>query len=130
VLEFILPILFIIYSLIDTWLENIINIFNDEKPQLVNENLLNRDLHLYKDISKWFSNNNVLSIFYPLILGIKSFSLVFLFILIRASYPRLRFDKLMSCCWTELLPLTIAIILFVPCISFLYNIIIYNVHLI
>jgi hypothetical protein len=36
----------------------------------------------------------------------------------------------MSCCWTELLPLTIAIILVIPCISFLYNIIIYNVYLI
>jgi NADH-ubiquinone oxidoreductase chain 1 len=60
----------------------------------------------------------------------KSFTLVFLFILIRASYPRLRFDKLMSCCWTELLPLTIAIILFIPCVSFLYNIIIYNIYII
>jgi NADH-ubiquinone oxidoreductase chain 1 len=132
VLEFILPILFIIYSFIDTLLESI-NIFFEysEKPQVVNQNLSNEDLFvLYKDIYKWFSKNNVMSLLYPLNLGMKSFSLVFLFILIRASYPRLRFDKLMSCCWTELLPLTISIILFVPCISFLYNIVIYNVYII
>jgi len=49
-------------------------------------------------LSETLSNNNILSILYPLNLGIKSFTLVFLFILIRASYPRLRFDKLMSCC--------------------------------
>jgi hypothetical protein len=36
----------------------------------------------------------------------------------------------MSCCWTELLPITIGIILFIPCVSFLYNIVIYNIHVI
>jgi len=44
------------------------------------------------------SNNNLLSLLYPTSLGIKTLFLVFLFILIRASFPRLRFDKLMSCC--------------------------------
>jgi NADH-ubiquinone oxidoreductase chain 1 len=45
-----------------------------------------------------FISNNVLSIMYPLNLSTKSSALVFLFILIRASFPRLRFDNLMSCC--------------------------------
>jgi len=49
-------------------------------------------------LSEILSNNNILSVLYPANLGMKSFTLVFLFILIRASYPRLRFDKLMSCC--------------------------------
>jgi len=72
------------------------------------------------------SNNNLLSLLYPTSLGIKTLFLVFLFILIRASFPRLRFDKLMSCCWTELLPMVIGIILIIPCITFLHNIIIFN----
>jgi NADH-ubiquinone oxidoreductase chain 1 len=55
---------------------------------------------------------------------------VFLFIWVRASFPRLRFDKLMSYCWTELLPIVIAIIIFVPCIIFVSNILLYNVSLI
>ena len=128
ILGFILPIIFIISSFIDTLVENIMNIFYSkaEVSQFSNDIKESKIV----DLSTIFSNNNVLSVLYPLNLGIKSFSLVFLFILIRASYPRLRFDKLMSCCWTELLPLTIAIILFVPCISFLYNIVIYNVYLI
>jgi NADH-ubiquinone oxidoreductase chain 1 len=50
--------------------------------------------------------------------------------LIRASFPRLRFDNLMSCCWTELLPITIGIILAIPCVSFLCNIVIYNIYII
>jgi NADH-ubiquinone oxidoreductase chain 1 len=133
ILEFIMPIILILYSIIDTLIDNISNINNifDNKAEvsqiLNNIKYESKNVNL-KSISEISSNNNIFSLLYPLILGIKSFSLVFLFILIRASYPRLRFDKLMSCCWTELLPLTIAIILFVPCISFLYNIIIYNVY--
>jgi NADH-ubiquinone oxidoreductase chain 1 len=114
--EFIFPIVYILYTL----LENIFNISNEVIINVYNITY----------ISEILSNNSILSILYPLNLGMKSFTLVFLFILIRASYPRLRFDKLMSCCWTELLPLTIAIILVIPCIAFLYNIIIYNVNLI
>jgi NADH-ubiquinone oxidoreductase chain 1 len=136
VLEFIMPIIVVVYSFINMLLDYIMNI-NNIFDTFYNKAEVSQILYNIKDetksvnlekISEIFSNNNLLSLIYPLVLGIKSFSLVFLFILIRASYPRLRFDKLMSCCWTELLPLTIAIILFVPCISFLYNIIIYNVY--
>lgn len=63
----------------------------------------------------------ILSFFYSLILSFKSFFLVFTFIWVRASYPRIRFDQLMSYCWTELLPVTIAIIIFIPCILFIWN---------
>jgi NADH-ubiquinone oxidoreductase chain 1 len=101
-LQFVLPIIFIIYSFIDTLFENIINIFSNkyEVSQVlynIKDEVVSKKVNL-DNISAILSNNNVLSILYPLNLGIKSFSLVFLFILIRASYPRLRFDKLMSCC--------------------------------
>jgi len=50
------------------------------------------------------------------IFGIKVSSILFLFIWVRATFPRLRFDQLISICWTSLLPLTIAFILTVPAI--------------
>lgn len=75
-------------------------------------------------------NNLLLSFIYSSSLSLKSYMLVFLFIWVRASFPRLRFDKLMSYCWTELLPTIIAIIIFVPCIIFVRNILLYNVSLI
>jgi NADH-ubiquinone oxidoreductase chain 1 len=56
--------------------------------------------------------------------------MVFLFILVRASYPRLRFDRLMAYCWTDLLPITIAIIIFIPCIVLINNALLFNVSLI
>jgi len=51
-----------------------------------------------------------------LMLGIKTCVYVFIFIWVRASYPRIRFDQLMSYCWTILLPIVIAFIIIIPCI--------------
>jgi NADH-ubiquinone oxidoreductase chain 1 len=51
-----------------------------------------------------------------LMLGIKTCVYVFIFIWVRASYPRIRFDQLMSYCWTVLLPIVIAFIIIIPCI--------------
>jgi len=39
--------------------------------------------------------------------GVKVCFILFLFILVRASLPRFRFDTLMLFCWTDLLPLTL-----------------------
>jgi len=50
------------------------------------------------------------------IFGIKVSSILFLFIWVRATFPRLRFDQLISICWTSLLPLTIAFIITIPAI--------------
>ena len=92
--------------------------------------IYNNDYINYFLFSISIENGNILSIINPAVLSIKSLILVFLFILVRASYPRLRFDKLMSYCWTELLPNTIAIIIAVPCISYLFNALIYNISII
>lgn len=51
-----------------------------------------------------------------LILGLKTCVMIFTFIWVRASFPRIRFDQLMSYCWTILLPIIIAFIVVLPCI--------------
>jgi NADH-ubiquinone oxidoreductase chain 1 len=55
--------------------------------------------------------------------------MIFIFIWARASFPRIRFDQLMSFCWTILLPLVIAFIILVPCILYSFEIIPSNVYL-
>jgi len=57
-------------------------------------------------------------IFYGLCLAIKACILIFVFIWARASFPRIRFDQLMSFCWTILLPIVIAFIVLIPCIVY------------
>ena len=53
--------------------------------------------------------------YFIVLLGIKSSTMVFIFIWVRASFPRIRFDQLMSFCWTVLLPLLFAFIIWIPC---------------
>lgn len=60
---------------------------------------------------------------YSLMLGLKSCALIFTFIWVRASFPRIRFDQLMSFCWTVLLPIVIALIILVPCLVYSLSII-------
>jgi len=66
---------------------------------------------------------------YGLSLGLKSSIMIFIFIWIRASFPRIRFDQLMSFCWTVLLPIVIAFIILVPCILYSFDIIPSNINL-
>ena len=62
-------------------------------------------------------------------LGLKACIMIFVFIWARASFPRIRFDQLMSFCWTILLPLVIAFIILVPCILYSFDIIPSNISL-
>ena len=64
-----------------------------------------------------------------LILGLKSCIMIFIFIWARASFPRIRYDQLMSFCWTILLPLVIAFIILFPCILYNFEIMSTNVSL-
>ena len=64
-----------------------------------------------------------------LTLGIKTIIMIFVFIWARASFPRIRFDQLMSFCWTILLPIVIAFIILIPCIIYCLNIIPVNISL-
>ena len=66
---------------------------------------------------------------YGISLGLKSSIMIFVFIWVRASFPRIRFDQLMSFCWTILLPVVIAFIVLVPCIQYSFEIIPNNISL-
>jgi len=77
----------------------------------------------------YFSNPLVEGLLYGLTLGVKSCIMIFTFIWVRASFPRIRFDQLMSFCWTVLLPIVIAFIILVPCILYSFEIIPSNLAL-
>lgn len=62
-------------------------------------------------------------------LALKTSILIFIFIWVRASFPRIRFDQLMSACWTILLPIIIAYIILIPCIVLGLNILSCNLSL-
>lgn len=64
-----------------------------------------------------------------LTIGLKSCVMVFIFIWVRASFPRIRFDQLMSFSWTILLPIVIAFIVLVPCIIYSFDTIPSNICL-
>lgn len=66
-------------------------------------------------------------IVYGVILGIKSCIMIFTFIWVRASFPRIRYDQLMSYCWTILLPIVISLIILIPCILYSIEIIPCNI---
>nr|YP_010632405.1 NADH dehydrogenase subunit 1 [Lepraria vouauxii]WBP63123.1 NADH dehydrogenase subunit 1 [Lepraria vouauxii] len=66
---------------------------------------------------------------YGLTLGLKTCIMIFIFIWARASFPRIRYDQLMSFCWTILLPLVIAFIILFPCVLFSFEIISSNIYL-
>jgi NADH-ubiquinone oxidoreductase chain 1 len=62
-----------------------------------------------------------------LVIGVKACIMIFVFIWARASFPRIRYDQLMSYCWTVLLPIVIAFIILVPCILYSFDIIPCNI---
>lgn len=55
------------------------------------------------------------------VLGFKIVIVVFFYIWVRASFPRFRYDQLMSLCWKELLPLVFAYILFTICLFYTFD---------
>lgn len=58
----------------------------------------------------------------PINLALKTVLLIFVFIWVRASFPRIRFDQLMSVCWTVLLPVIIAFVILIPCLTWSFYI--------
>lgn len=76
-----------------------------------------------------FINSLVPGVIYGLNLGLKTCIMIFIFIWARASLPRIRFDQLMSFCWTVLLPIVIAFIILVPCLLYSFEIIPTNITL-
>ena len=68
-----------------------------------------------------FVNNTVLNT-QAIILGIKTCLFCFLFVLIRATLLRTRYDQLIDLCWLNLLPLAVAFIILVPSILVSFDI--------
>ena len=77
-----------------------------------------------------FSDPLIEGLLYGLSLGVKSCIMIFTFIWARASFPRIRFDQLMSLCWTVLFPVVIDFVILVPCILYSFYIIGTNIPLI
>jgi NADH-ubiquinone oxidoreductase chain 1 len=67
------------------------------------------NISLYNNLLNYLFNNFI----YAFFLGIKVCILLFIFIWVRASFPRLRFDQLLSLCWTIFLPIVFAFMIFI-----------------
>jgi NADH-ubiquinone oxidoreductase chain 1 len=99
-----------------------------EKQKLINTNVE----QFYKELLSIKIDQSypaLQNLFYGLILSTKSCFLVFAFIWVRASYPRIRFDELMTYCWTILLPIVIGFIILIPCILYSFDTLPTNVSL-
>jgi NADH-ubiquinone oxidoreductase chain 1 len=120
---------------------NIFIIFNDYNNyiwfntkhkivELVEILYLSENYNFFSYVVKNITNNNlILSLTYALSISIKSMILIFFFIWIRASFPRIRYDQLMSFCWTKLLPIIIGIIILIPCFIYFSESIVFNTWL-
>jgi len=86
--------------------------------------------NIYTETNISFVNTLLDGLISSLMLGIKSCLLIFVFIWARASLPRIRFDQLMSYCWTVLLPIVIAFIILIPCVVYSLSLIPTNFYLI
>ena len=80
----------------------------------------------YYSLKSFVSNFSQSGLFYGIIIGLKSSFFVFVFIWVRASFPRIRFDQLMSFCWTVLLPLLFAFIVILPCTLYVFDAFVLN----
>jgi len=96
----------------------IVNITNISKEHFINE------------FSLYYKSYILKNMIFSLSLGIKSCILIFSFIWVRASYPRIRFDELMTYCWTILLPILIGFIIFIPCLMYSFEILPITISLI
>jgi len=95
-------------------------------PYLILTKYISGDNYMY--ITENGSNYNLFSLtnidiitvatIFGIAMGIKTCIMIFTFIWARASFPRIRYDQLMSYCWTVLLPIVIAFIIIVPCILY------------
>jgi NADH-ubiquinone oxidoreductase chain 1 len=141
----IMPIIYILYlinivtifiiSIVDYIITFVIqnhSSFIDVNNAYYNINNLNINIFIENIFSNWdyaYEYSILLSLLPSAILAIKSCIMIFIFIWARASFPRIRFDQLMSFCWTVLLPLVVAFILLIPCTLYSFEIIPNNILL-
>ena len=68
-----------------------------------------------------FVNDTIINL-QAIILGLKTCLFCFLFVLFRATLPRLRYDALIELCWLNLLPICVALIFLVPSLLLAFDI--------
>lgn len=137
------PFLFIYnyywFSDISSYFQLFFNLSN----QVIPVDLYNEGQVVYTEFWKWnsesltlFSSKDIFfnsisllidKIYGSYILGFKIIIVVFFYIWVRASFPRLRYDQLMSLCWKELLPLIFAYILFTICLFYTFDMMPYGI---
>jgi len=71
-----------------------------------------------------FVNDSIFNL-QSIILGLKTCFHCFLFVLVRATLPRLRYDQLIDLCWLNLLPIAVALIILVPSLLLAFDIVPY-----
>ena len=119
-----------IISIISTLLDSISNlslyyVWGSDINTLNNVNVYDKlEISLQdKDRPNSLYNPIIEGMLYSISLAIKTCIMIFIFIWARASFPRIRFDQLMSFCWTILLPIVIAFIVLIPCLIYSLEII-------
>ena len=73
-------------------------------------------LYPFESIIKSFNSPILEGVLSGASLGLKTCFFAFAFIWVRASFPRVRYDQLMTFCWTVLLPLVFAFMFLELCI--------------
>jgi len=73
------------------------------------------------NLPELFINNTVINL-QSVILGLKTCFFCFVFVWVRATLPRLRFDQLSLLCWESLLPFCVALIITIPCLILIIDI--------
>jgi NADH-ubiquinone oxidoreductase chain 1 len=73
------------------------------------------------NVPEIFLNDYVLNL-QSIFLGLKTCLFCYLFVLVRATLPRLRYDQLIELCWLNLLPLAVALIILVPSLLVTFDI--------
>jgi NADH-ubiquinone oxidoreductase chain 1 len=123
-----ISILFLGGYLIDNSYMYIFDLFNSIWSYLFNIDWV----YQYENFKVEYLHQNSIynSLLSSLILGLKTSIMVFIFIWVRASFPRIRFDQLMSFCWTVMLPILFAYIILIPCILFEFNGFLININIV
>ena len=63
---------------------------------------------------KWLNGEILKMIVDSIIYGIKVSIILYIFVWVRATYPRYRYDQLMAIAWKSQLPISIGIIMLIP----------------